>query len=171
MRQTCLVAFLAALLTGITNRAGAAGCTADLDRRALDFWLGDWKVTTPGRSGAGTSQVRSELAGCVVVESWSNGSMHGENLFSWDPDRKVWVAFVANDAGGLHVLEGRTADGGLRLEDALGSPPGSAREPLRRVRIVPAGHDAAEQSWEKSSDGGSTWTLEYRGDYARTSKP
>ena len=171
MRQTCFVVLLAVLLTGVATRARAAGCAADPDRRALDFWLGDWKVTSPGRSGAGTSQVRTELGGCVVVESWSNGSMHGENLFAWDPGRKVWVAFIANDAGGLHVLAGHADGGGLRLEDALGAPPGSTSEPLHRVRIVPARRDAVEQSWEKSTDGGSTWTAEYRGDYARTAKP
>jgi hypothetical protein len=170
MRQTCFVLLLAVLWTSFATRAEAAGCDADPDRRALDFWLGDWNVTSPGRPGAGTSRVRNELGGCVVVESWSNGGMQGENLFAWDPGRKAWVAFIANDAGGLHVLEGHAAGGGLRLEDALSSPPRSTTRELRRVRIVPTRHDAVEQSWEKSTDGGATWTAEYRGDYARTAK-
>jgi hypothetical protein len=166
MRRQSLVVLLSTLLTGAAGRAGAAGCSADPERRALDFWLGTWRVTSPGRPGAGTSRVRAELGGCLIVESWSNGDMHGENLFSWDAGRRVWAGFVANDAGGLHRLEGQPADGGLSLQDASGLP-GSKPAALRRVRIIPVRPDGAEQAWEKSTDGGSTWTLEYRGDYGR----
>lgn len=166
---TAPMILLAVSLAGSAGPLSAAepaapSCSADAHRRGLDFWLGEWTVKSPG-GNTGTSRVHAALGQCVVIEEWGNGSLEGENLFAFDAPRQVWRGFVANSAGGLHVLEGTVVDREARF-DADASP-GSNGAVRRRVRIVRLSPDRVEQVWEKSDDGGAHWTTEYRGEYSR----
>ena len=38
---------------------------------ALDFWLGDWSVTTPDGKHAGDNRIEAILDGCALSESWT----------------------------------------------------------------------------------------------------
>ncbi len=121
-------------------------------------------MKSPG-GNAGTSRVHAALGHCVVIEEWANGSLEGENVFAFDAPRGVWRGFVANSAGGLHVLEGTVADGEARFDADVST--GSSGTVRRRVRIVRSSPDRVEQVWEKSDDGGNHWVTEYRGEYSR----
>lgn len=60
-------------------------CAANAPSRQLDFWVGDWLVTSPGGDGNSSgSKVRLALDQCVVIETWDDHRGHnGENIFGF----------------------------------------------------------------------------------------
>jgi len=142
-------------------------CVSDPGNRALDFWLGQWSVSAPGSAPSATSTVVLELDQCVVVERWDGGRGHiGENLFAYSDDEKKWHGLFADNEGRVHVfLEGEASPSQVRFS---GPSQGSNGETfLNRVTIRRIDRDTVEQAWERSSDGGKTWTNAFRGQYTR----
>lgn len=141
-------------------------CSANLESRQMDFWLGDWTVTYPGMPGSANSRVYVELDKCLIVESWDGGKGHkGKNMFAYSDDDKSWHGMFADNQGRVHVFEGKVANG---AGEFTGPSRGSNGERvLNRIKIVSLSANKVEQSWEKSMDNGATWTIAFRGEYAR----
>lgn len=144
-------------------------CSADAQSQELNYWLGDWTVTSPGGSGSSTSKVTLSLDKCVVVENWSDGSGHaGESIFAYSADDKSWRGIFVDNQGRAHVfVDGKVADGTAEFYGPSGGSQGGAV--LNRIRLVRLARDKVEQTWQKSTDNGSTWTTVFRGEYSRKS--
>jgi len=142
-------------------------CGTNPESRRLDFWLGDWTIAGPDGKANGTSRVHLALDKCMVVESWSAGQGHqGENMFAYSRDDHSWHGMFVDNEGRVHVF----VDGKVTASLAVFS--GSSRGPnggtlLNRISIGRAGPDRVTQLWEKSADNGSTWSMEFRGEYSR----
>ena len=144
----------------------AGACSANTESRQLDFWLGDWNVTYPGMPGSAVSRVSLDLDQCLLVESWDGGKGHrGKNMFAYSADDKSWHGMFADNQGRVHILEGKVAGGSAEFTGLGRSPDG--RTVLNRIKIVRVAENKVEQSWEKSSDNGATWKMEFQGEYAR----
>jgi hypothetical protein len=138
----------------------------------LDFWIGNWRVTTNG-TYAGSDAVTSELEGCAVIERWSDADgSHGIGLFVYDlfagSWKQTWVTDRATGIGGLKYksLVARYPNGGTRFEGVLPAPPGH-RPVLDRTTLTPLHDGTVRQVIEISTDGGSTWTNEFDAIYTR----
>lgn len=145
----------------------AGPCVSNPGNRALDFWLGEWSVAAPGSAPSAASTVELDLDSCVVVERWDGGRGHtGENLFAYSDDDKRWHGIFADNEGRVHVfLDGEASPGQVQFS---GPSQGQSGESiLNRVTIRRIAADNVEQAWEKSSDGGKTWTSAFRGQYTR----
>lgn len=141
-------------------------CATNPDSRQLDFWVGEWAVTFPGTPSIASSKVELSLDKCLVVESWDGGKGHsGENLFAYSADDKAWHGMFTDNRGRVHVLEGKVTPGSAEFIGPNRGPNGEAV--LNKVRIVRIAKDKVEESWEKSTDNGATWTTEFRGEYSR----
>jgi hypothetical protein len=141
-------------------------CTANLENRQMDFWLGDWVVTYPDMAGSANSKVYVDLDKCLIIESWDGGKGHsGKNMFAYSSDDKGWHGMFADNQGRVHVFEGKVAQGSAEFIGSSRGPSGAAT--LNRIKVVRVTPDKVEQSWEKSTDNGATWKTEFRGDYAR----
>jgi hypothetical protein len=168
---TVLAAVLAAAPFGISARAlGAAHsgpCATNPNNGALDFWLGEWTVAAPGGAPNATSRVALELGKCVVVERWDGGRGHaGENWFAYSADDKSWHGMFADNEGRVHVfLDSKVAPGSAEFTGPGQGPNGESV--LNRVTIHRISDGHVEQVWQKSSDGGRTWTTVFRGEYTR----
>jgi hypothetical protein len=146
--------------------AEPAACSSNSDSRQFDFWLGDWTVTYPGTPGASLSKVYLELDKCLLVESWAGGKSHtGKNMFAYSSDDKSWHGMFADNEGRVHIFEGKVTPGSAEFTGPSVGVDGKAV--LNRIRIVRINADKVEQTWEKSSDNGATWNVEFRGDYSR----
>jgi hypothetical protein len=146
--------------------ADASVCGAISHSRQMDFWLGDWTVTYPGMPGSAGSKVYLDLDKCLIVESWDGGKGHsGENMFAYSSDDKSWHGMFADNQGRVHVFEGKVSPGSAEFVGPSRGPDGEAV--LNRIEIVRVSADKVEQSWEKSTDNGSTWKTEFRGEYTR----
>jgi len=151
---------------GAFAAADAGACSVNSESRQMDFWLGEWTVTYPGMPGNANSKVYVELDKCLIVESWDGGKGHsGENMFAYSSDDKRWHGMFADNQGRVHVFKGRVARGSAEFLGPSRGPNGEAV--LNRIKVVRVTADKIEQSWEKSTDNGVTWTMEFHGDYAR----
>jgi hypothetical protein len=141
-------------------------CSANSESRQFDYWLGDWTVTYPGAPGPSASKVSLSLNQCLLVESWDGGKGHqGENLFAYSYDDKTWHGMFADNQGRVHVFEGKVGAGSAEFHGPSRGPNGE--EVLNRIKVARISADQIEQSWEKSADNGSTWTMQFRGEYSR----
>jgi hypothetical protein len=144
-----------------------ASCSDDAQSQQLNYWLGDWMVTYPVGSGSSTSKVTLSLDKCAVVENWSDAKGHqGESIFAYSADDKSWRGIFVDNQGRAHVfVDGKVADGAAEFYGPSGGAQGAGV--LNRIRLVRLGADKVEQTWEKSTDNGATWTTAFRGEYSR----
>ena len=156
-----------ALTTRGAFAADAPSCATNPANRQLDFWLGDWTVGGPGASATANSRVSLALDQCMVVETWNGGRGHsGENVFAYSADDKNWHGFFADNEGRVHVfLDGKVSSNSAEFSGpSLGS---NGEVVLNRVTIARIGPDKVEQTWQKSTDNGATWSTAFRGEYSR----
>ena len=143
-------------------------CAADPESRQLDYWLGTWSVSAPGSAKNAVSSVTLALDQCLVVESWDGGRGHvGENLMAYSPEEKSWYGLFADNKGRVHIFtQGKIASGVAEFQGPSHGPKGEII--LNKVTVVRIDANKVEQTWQKSTDNGVTWTTEFRGEYTRT---
>jgi hypothetical protein len=142
-------------------------CAASSENRQFDYWLGDWKIGAEGSSGNAHSTVSLSLDKCLVVENWDGGREHyGQNVFGYSADDKSWYGFFADNEGRVHVFTaGKVSAGSAEFEGPSRDPKGGTV--LNRVKVIKLSPNKVEQTWEKSTDNGTTWNLVFRGEYSR----
>jgi hypothetical protein len=96
-----------ASLAVLAAAASEPPCRAHPDGMALDFWLGDWAVTSgDSRTPFGDDRIELAAGGCAIIEHWK-GSAGGEgrSLLSFDAREgrwdQVWVTSDTTKPGGL----------------------------------------------------------------------
>ncbi len=158
--------WLACAVSGLAA-ADSGSCAADPQSRQFDFWLGDWTVAAPSGSSTAGSKVSLALDQCLLVENWDGGRGHsGENLFAYSRDDKTWYGMFADNEGRVHIFtSGKVASGVAEFQGASRDPKGATV--LNKVRVVRIDANRVEQTWQKSTDNGATWTTEFRGAYTR----
>jgi hypothetical protein len=142
-------------------------CAANSESRQLDYWLGDWKIGAEGSAGNAHSTVSLSLDKCLVIENWDGGKGHsGQNIFGYSADDNSWYGFFADNEGRVHVFtSGKVSAGSAEFEGPSRGPNGATV--LNRVKVTKLGPNKVEQTWEKSTDKGTTWNLAFRGEYSR----
>jgi hypothetical protein len=146
--------------------ADSRSCSTDSENRQLDFWVGDWTVTYPGMTGNAMSNVSLSLDKCLFTESWDGGKGHsGKNMFAYSADDKSWHGMFTDNQGRVHVFAGKVGPGAAEFTGPSRGPNGETV--LNRIKVVRINTNKVEQSWEKSTDNGATWTKEFSGEYSR----
>jgi hypothetical protein len=146
---------------------GSSSCATNPESRQLDYWLGNWKVGAAGSSSNASSMVSLSLDKCLVVEHWDGGNGHkGQNIFGYSADDSNWYGMFADNDGRVHVFtSGKVSSGTAEFK---GTSHGSNGETvLNRVTLSRLTANKVEQTWEKSSDNGATWSVVFRGEYSR----
>jgi hypothetical protein len=143
---------------------GPDSCATNSANRQLDYWLGTWKI---GSSGNAHSTVTLSLDKCLVVENWDGGRGHyGQNVFGYSADDRSWYGLFADNEGRVHVFtSGKVASDTAAFEGTSRGPNGEAV--LNRVKIIRLNPNSVEQTWEKSTDNGTSWNVAFRGEYSR----
>ena len=92
--RTLLAVLLLAMGTIVTAqpKPPTAPCAAP-EHRQFDFWVGEWRVTTPDGKHAGDNRIEKVLDGCALHESWQNDRALG-SLFHAATGNLVDVAPV-----------------------------------------------------------------------------
>jgi len=160
-------------LPGIPQAAAgpAPACDAIDGFHVLDFWLGDWVVTSPDGERLGRNRIEKILDGCAVQESWTSADGgRGMSLFYFNAGnglwKQVWVTSRATVPGALKEkqLVERTEDGSLRFQGVIVLEDGRSR--LDRTTLTPMPGGRVRQVIEWSRDGGVNWTESFVGIYA-----
>jgi hypothetical protein len=140
----------------------AAPCE-DAEFRQLDFWVGDWDVTSASAGVLqGTSHISKEMDGCVIWENWTSAgsSYFGKSYNTYDVNLRRWEQYwVDNSAGSIFfsgTLNGTVMD---FWTDDIPQPNGKTlRRHLQFFNLSPV---KVRQFSQGSTDGGKTWYVEY----------
>jgi len=153
-------AALVLLLAAAAADAADKPCSAP-EHRQFDFWIGEWRVTTPDGKHAGDNRIEKILDGCALHENWRGASGgQGFSYNAYDEHRKVWHQTWVDKQGNLLLLEGALRTGQMVLEGTQGGT-------LHRIAWEPRKDGTVRQLWESSADQGRTWKTEFDGLYRR----
>jgi hypothetical protein len=169
-RGRCLFVVVALVLYLSSARAalGATGpCAERPETRQLDYWLGHWATAGADGAAANTSSVSMSLEKCLFIEHWQNGKGHeSEKMFAYDAEAKNWTGMFADNEGRVHIfVDGKVSSGTAEFHGPSRGPNGE--EVLNRLRVARVAADKIEETWEKSTDNGQTWSRVYRAEYSR----
>lgn len=144
------------LLVGLLlSQSGHTGCDRGPASRALDFWIGRWRVETEAGREVGQSEVTPLAGGCAVLEHFRGADGEGASLATYNVSLQRWERLFTNTAGLLVRLEGAQLPDGVRFRGTAFRPDGS-REEMRSMLVL-EGDGRVRQTVELSSDGGWTW--------------
>lgn len=149
-----------------TAQGGAAGPCDSEEHRQFDFWVGEWVVTAPDGTVAGTNRIEKILGGCVLTESWegSQGSTGKSFNMFFSRDGK-WHQTWVDNAGGRLDLEGGWSQGKMTLS---GTMPGQDGKPVRHeISWTPRPDGTVRQHWRASKNKGREWLDLFDGIYSR----
>jgi hypothetical protein len=164
MKTATLLVFTLALINPASPATSPAPCSSP-EHRQFDFWLGEWKVTTPDGKVAGRNRITREYAGCVIHERYSTDKgYNGESLNAYDATRKVWHQTWVDDAGLLLTLEGGWNGKSMILEGKAPDAKGAPR--TQRITWTPNADGSVRQLWESANDDG-TWAVVFDGHYVK----
>jgi hypothetical protein len=165
-------ATLVVLILGLAGRgpliaqAPARLPTCDAaEYRQLDFWVGDWDVTSHGQP-AGKNLVTREEDGCLVHEHWTGASGDtGQSFNFYDRGDQKWHQVWVSNSGNVLDLAGTYVDGTLTYYGRNRRPDGRMLEHRLSFHANPDG--SVRQLWQTSADGGATWKESFDGLYRK----
>jgi hypothetical protein len=138
-----------------------------MDGTELDFWLGEWDATW-GDAGRGTNRLTRILGGRVVREEFCggvpNGRLEGLSVSVYDPDRRSWRQTWVDDQGSYLDFVGDRVDGCFSFARRA---PEDGPNVLQRMVFRDVRPDAFRWTWERSDDGGATWSIGWEIAYTR----
>jgi hypothetical protein len=150
------------LLWAQIARAVSPGCT-EAEHRQLDFWIGNWDVTSGGQP-VGTNLVTLEESGCLVHEHWTGAKGGtGQSFNFYDRGDRRWHQVWVSSTGNVLDLAGSYAKGTLTYRGESRQPDGTRL--LNRLSFHANADGTVRQFWETSSDDGSTWSTVFDGLY------
>lgn len=151
------VATASVLLASSGHAAPAPSPCSSPEHRQFDFWIGEWRVSKPDGSFAGTNRITLEYGKCVIHERYVTGKGYsGESLNAYDAVRKVWHQTWVDTDGLLLTLEGRWDGKNMVLEGAK-----------QRITWTPNADGSVRQLWE-SVDARGAWTVVFDGRYTKS---
>jgi hypothetical protein len=165
----------------IMTVSAASGQTASVCARhdngaALDFWLGEWDVSSQdGETPYGHNRIEKTLDGCAVFEHWAGaGGGEGKSLFFFNARtgqwEQIWVTTDSSRPGGLKhkKLIETYEDGGVRFQGEYPDDEGGVI--YDRTTLTPLPDGEVRQHIEISQDEGATWRTTFDAVYRPTER-
>ncbi len=110
MAFSCLLLFA---FNGSAQDGACACCTENHGH--FDFWIGQWEVSNPDGTAAGTNRVEKIQSGCLVQEHWdsADGQLSGTSFNFYNAKSGQWEQLWVDNMGSTLKLSGN------RLEDRM----------------------------------------------------
>lgn len=148
---------------------------ADLEpQEYFDFWVGEWNASweeSGGNTGRGTNHIEKTLDGTVIRENFrilegGNKGFKGTSISVYQPRFERWKQAWADNNGGYYDFTGKL-DGEKRIFQTAVTELEDGRQLTQRMVFYEITEDSMTWDWESSTDGGKTWTLNWRIFYER----
>jgi hypothetical protein len=145
---------------------------ATADSSLFDFWVGKWEVTwnnPNGTTGKAVNNIVKILDGKVIQENFvdpSPGGLKGTSISVFNSQTKVWHQAWADNQGGYYDLEGGTENGIKYFRTKMREING--QKSFQRMKFYNITPNSFTWDWESTSDGGQTWTLQWRLNYKKS---
>ena len=150
------------------SSAASAQPTPDGPRQ-FDFWLGEWDVTWEG--GAGTNSIARILDNQVIQERFTafasgpdDQPLHGMSLSVYVPALENWRQTWVDNTGAYMDFTGGFGDGRMTLSTGQTV---DGKPITQRMTFFDISEAALDWDWERSADGGESWTRLWRIHYRR----
>ena len=152
------------LLPAALAQNSPAPC-ADASHAQFDFWVGEWDVTKPDGSPAGTSRIEKILGGCVIFENWASasGGYAGKSFNTFDALSRKWNQVWVDTTGTTLHFSGRF-DG--KVMDMSGTQETAEGTLQHRMSYTANADGTIRQLWQQSRDG-KEWQVLFDGVYRR----
>jgi tetratricopeptide (TPR) repeat protein len=133
------------------------------EHRQFDFWVGEWDVTSPANPGwSSTNRITLIHDGCTLHESYeSPGGYAGSSFSFFDEKSGKWYQTWIDNQGRPLFLEGGYKKPDMIMVDDRDP------EKIQRIAWTRLKDKRVRQHWERSTDGGETWTTAFDGYYTR----
>lgn len=99
------------LLFTLTCFAQNQNCNCCTEKHAeFDFWIGEWTVTNPDGSAAGTNRIVKIQDNCILQENWTSakGNFTGTSNNFYNLKTKQWEQiWIDNQGQSLHLKGNR----------------------------------------------------------------
>lgn len=135
----------------------------------FDFWLGEWTAIwadSEGNEVQGTNSITRVLNGCVVHESFKAPTLgfEGWSVSVYDSASGSWKQTWVDNSGGYLDFTGSLVDGKM---DFRRQAVKNGTSFLQRMLWHNIQDDNFDWNWERSDDGGTTWTPLWQIHYTR----
>lgn len=138
--------------------------------KQFDFWLGEWDLSykaADGKVGKSRNRITRILDGCVVLEEFRGApgtKLDGHSVSTYDRNAKLWKqTWVDNSASYLDFAGGMAEGRMVLVRDAERQ----GRKFKQRMVWQDIRPDALKWLWQRSDDGGTTWSTQWEIDYSR----
>jgi hypothetical protein len=162
--------FVAVLLLAAAGAQGQTfGCDSP-ESKQLDFWVGEWELTTVGQNVPGKSRnkVSKILDGCVVLEEFdgAQGSkLVGKSFSAFDRATGKWKQTWVDNTASYLDFDSAMVDGDMSFWREAVQKDG--RKQQQRMVFKDVRKDSLKWLWQKSEDGGRTWMTQWEIEYKR----
>ena len=166
---------IAGIAVGIGPAAGQASSPCDRpEMRQFDFWIGEWDCHGQYTDSLGEVQrytlsnaIVSTLDGCVIQERFDGTPftpLKGISLSTFDSTDSLWKQTWVDNSGAYLDFAGSFSGGIMTLGRSFVRNDSTIHQRMRWTEITDS---SFVWLWEKSTDGGATFEVAWRLDYAR----
>lgn len=139
-----------------------------------DFWMGTWDLSWTGANGQeekGRNVITKILDGKVLQENFealegAQKGYKGQSMSVYNPATKTWYQTWMDNQGGNINFTGEVDEDRKIFKTAIQNRNG--QQVISRMVFYDIKADSFNWDWESTTDGGSTWNLNWRIKYARS---
>lgn len=158
-----LLLTVAALIFNINLKAQT------MDSSSYDFWVGEWNLIWSDASGTvskGKNRIVKILDGKVIQENFEDETgFKGTSISVFNPAQKKWHQAWADNQGGYFDLDGEISGDKKIFKTKFREVNG--KKIIQRMVFYDITPQSFTWDWEKTENGGKTWTLQWRIHYVK----
>ena len=161
------IAILFASLSASAQQAPPP-CTSP-ESREFDFWLGEWDLTytNEGKVQHSRNRITKILDGCVILEEFTGApgiALDGRSFSMYDTLTKKWKQTWVDNNGTYLDFNAAIFDGNKAFVREVEKEGKRIAQRMLFTNVTPA---SLKWLWQRSDDGGKTWSTQWEIDYKR----
>ena len=166
MKTTIIVVLAFATLAA---RAQApAGCNSP-EYGEMDFWIGEWEASYSqnGAPAKSRNRITKVLDGCAILEEFTGAPgipLDGRSYSVYDRTSRQWKQTWVDNSGGYLDFVGSVVDGNRVFAREFQRQGKTIKQRMVFRDVKP---ETFKWLWQRSDDGGTTWTTGWEIDYRR----
>ena len=112
MKKLIVLILIFSMSLSLNAQTNNCNCCTE-NHQAFDFWIGNWEVTNPDGTAAGSNSIDKIQDNCILRENWtcSKGNFTGTSNNFYNAKTKQWEQiWIDNQGGSLHLKGNRNGN-------------------------------------------------------------
>jgi hypothetical protein len=151
--KTLLFTLLLVVVQNLNAQNNACNCCTETHSE-FDFWVGEWTVTNPDGTAAGTNRIEKVQNNCILQENWTSaqGNFTGTSNNFYNYKTKQWEQiWIDNQGQSLHLKGNRNGNQMILQSDEENNKDGLPF--IHRVTWTKNVDGTVRQHWETITEG------------------